>query len=84
MTDTEQLDTIAPGDFAFRMDCPECGRAVVAPVNLGAVLTVTDEAGYLRAKLSTKRVEHNCSGTDEAQPDLFEGNGAAPFDTAKA
>lgn len=74
------LETIVPGDYAVLLHCPECDREVMAPISLGAVLTVTDEGGYLKAKLSTKRLEHNCSG-EQVIP-LFEGNGAAPFDTA--
>jgi hypothetical protein len=46
---------------------------VILPVALSAVLTVSDEGGTIRAKLSTKRLEHNCSG-EQVIP-LFEGDG---------
>ena len=76
MTDTAtELPNITTGDFTLTADCPECNRAVVLPVALTVALTVTDEGGTIRAKLSTKRIEHNCSG-EQVIP-LFEGNGAA-------
>ena len=68
------LPNITTGVFTLAADCPECGREVVLPVALSVSLTVTEEGGTIRAKLSTKRVEHNCSG--EQQPPMFEGNGA--------
>ena len=71
---TDALPNINTGDFTLTADCPECGRQVVLPVALSVQLTVTDEGGTIRAKLSTKRVEHNCSG--EQQQPMFEGNGA--------
>lgn len=77
---TDALPNISTGDFTLTADCPECHRKVVLPVSFSVVLTVDPEVGYLRARLSTKRVEHSCSG--EHQPPMFEGNGAPPFDTA--
>jgi hypothetical protein len=70
---TESLPNITTGDFTLTADCPECRRQVVLPVSFSVVLTVDPEGGYLRARLSTKRIEHNCSGE---QAPLFEGNGA--------
>jgi hypothetical protein len=72
---TSTLQNIQPGDFTLTADCPECDREVVLPVALSVTLTVTHEGGTLRARLSTKRVEHNCSG--EQTVPLFEGNGLA-------
>lgn len=53
---------ISVGDYSLTADCPECRRTVVLPIALSVVLTVDEENGYVRARLSTKRVEHNCSG----------------------
>ena len=74
MTTTDQLPNISAGDYTLTADCPECDRTVVLPVAFSVVLTVDGEGGYLRARLSTKRIEHNCSG--EQTVPLFEGNGA--------
>lgn len=38
-------------------------------------ISMTDEGGTIRARISTKRIEHNCSG--EQTVPLFEGNGQA-------
>jgi hypothetical protein len=73
---TTDLPNITAGDYTLTADCPECNRAVVLPVAVSVQLTVTEEGGTIRAKLSTKRIEHNCSGE---QTVLFEGNGAAPM-----
>jgi hypothetical protein len=75
---SDQLPNITAGDYTLTADCPECERAVVLPVALSAVLTVSDEGGTIRAKLSTKRLEHNCSG-EQVIP-LFEGDGRAVGD----
>lgn len=72
---TEALPNIHAGNYTLTADCPECDRVVVLPVALTVVLTVSEEGGTLRVKLSTKRVEHQCSG-EQVIP-LFEGNGAA-------
>ena len=69
------LPNITAGDYTLTADCPECNRAVVLPLALSAILTVSDEGGTIRAKLGTKRVEHNCSG-EQVIP-LFEGDGQA-------
>lgn len=74
---TTDLPNISTGDFTLTADCPECHRTVVLPVAFSVVLTVDGEGGYLRARLSTKRVEHNCSG--EQVVALFEGNGESPM-----
>lgn len=69
------LPNLAVGEYTITASCPECKRSVTLPAALSVVLTVDGEGGYLRARISTKRVEHNCSG--EQQTPLFEGNGAA-------
>jgi len=71
----DDLQNIRVGNYTLTADCPECERTVVLPVSLTAVLTVSDEGGTIRAKLSTKRLEHNCSG-EQVIP-LFEGDGQA-------
>lgn len=67
------LPNITAGDYTLTADCPECERTVILPVALSAVLTVSDEGGTIRAKLSTKRLEHNCSG--EQVVGLFDASG---------
>lgn len=76
MSTTTELPNISTGDFTLTADCPECDRTVVLPVSVGVVLTIDGEGGYIRARLSTKRIEHGCKDKQES---LFEGNGAAPF-----
>jgi hypothetical protein len=57
-----ELTTLTEGDYALKIACPECKRDVLAPISLGAVLTITTEGGKLRATISTKRIDHSCTG----------------------
>lgn len=59
---TDDVTTIDQGDYLLKIACPECQREVLAPIALGSVLTVNTEGGKLRATISTKRIEHSCSG----------------------
>lgn len=59
---TTELATLTEGDYQLKITCPECERHVLAPVALGSVLTVTAEGGKLRATISTKRIDHSCTG----------------------
>jgi hypothetical protein len=63
MTVTEDgLTVLAAGDYAYSLECPDCGRKAVTPLNLSATLTVTSEGGTLRARVTgTKAVEHQCN-----------------------
>jgi hypothetical protein len=78
--DTTPSDHITEGSYALSLDCPECNRAQVFPIEIKARLTLTgDEGGKLRPVISSKAQDHNCSG-EQVIP-LFEGSGQAPFDT---
>jgi hypothetical protein len=77
---SDKLKTISTGNYALSVDCPECGREAVLPISLDVELRVSSEGGTIRATMSTKRAEHNCSG--EQEPAMFEGSGQAPFDSA--
>jgi hypothetical protein len=78
MSVTPNLDgsvQITAGTYSFNADCPECGARIVLPVELETRLTVTGSAGgKIRPFMSSKSVEHSCG--QDAQPPMFEGNGA--------
>lgn len=80
-TDTSHvgLKTVAPGDYAYPMECPECGRTVHAAITLSSQLTVNDEGGKLRPTMRTKRVEHSCSAA-ETPPMLDTDGNVIPID----
>jgi hypothetical protein len=66
---------ITAGNYSFNADCPECHGRIVLPVEIATRLTVTgSEGGKIRPFMSSKSVEHSCG--QEAQPPMFEGNGA--------
>ncbi len=74
MTVTEDgMPVLTAGDYAYSIECPDCGRKAVTPLQLSATLTVTSEGGTLRARITgTKAVEHQCNPDGATQLSLVE------------
>jgi hypothetical protein len=74
MTETTsdgELTVLSAGDYAYRLECPDCGRVATTPLQLSATLTVTSEGGTLRARITgTKAVEHMCNADGATQLQL--------------
>ena len=72
---------ITDGAHELTLLCPECEAPVMFPIEIKAELRITGDAGgKLRPLISHKAQDHTCG--HETQPSMFQGNGAAPFDTA--
>ena len=66
--DAGELVVLEAGDYAYRLECPDCGRTANTPLSLSATLTVTSEGGTLRARITgTRAVEHMCNTPDATQ-----------------
>jgi hypothetical protein len=68
-----ELTVLTAGDYAYRLECPDCGRTANTPLSLSATLTVTSEGGTLRARITgTKAVEHMCNSDGATQLSLVD------------
>jgi len=69
MARTPRPNTVEEGSWDFQAHCPECQASVVIPITLGSRLTVDNEGGVLRMKVTQQPQDHSCLQPALPDPD---------------